>query len=264
MRRVLTDSSLASHLAEVDNTIVSIRPLIGTGHKRQFKFRNPSPAMTTASSTLSAIPQEVLEHIAFFSTNDTLLGPPSGLIPLLLISRSIYSCLYSNHHLYARIYAVKFDVGPAIRRIGFHNTVSSVLAAELHNRFRIMKRIRDRLHCLLDDGDEDKDEDERDGYLMSHDLISLAYYMMLENEGKNERQLRDYAKIDPWLRDYWFHERGASRVANYLSLEGWLPETPSRSMAMWLFWFLMRPGEYLMFHQSMTHEDLVQRLLRRL
>ncbi|KAH0579994.1 hypothetical protein J132_09360 [Termitomyces sp. J132] len=193
--------------------------------------------MTTAPSALNAIPQEVLEHIAFFSTNDTFLGPPSGLIPLLLTSRSIYSRLSLDHHLYARIYASKFDIGPVIRRIGSNSTVPSALAAELPKRFQILKRIRDRLYSLLEDDDEDD-------HPMSHDLIFLAYSMMLENEGKNERQLRDYAKIDPWLRDYWFHERGASRVVDYLSMEGWVPETPFRSMAMWLFWFILRPNDH--------------------
>ncbi|KAG6864647.1 hypothetical protein C0993_008675 [Termitomyces sp. T159_Od127] len=187
------------------------------------------------ASTLNTVPQEILEHIAFFSTNDTFLGPPSGLVPLLLTSRGIYACLHANHHLYARIYAAKFDAGPVARRIAPANTLSSVLAAELPHRFRILKQIRARLHCLLDDAD---------ARAMAHDPVFVAYAMMLENQGRNERQLRDYAGIDPWLRDYWFHDRGASRVAAHLSAESWLPETPHRSMAMWLFWFLMRPDDY--------------------
>ncbi|KAG6889688.1 hypothetical protein C0995_015436 [Termitomyces sp. Mi166 len=199
-------------------------------------------------STLDAIPQEVLEHVAFFSATDTFLGPPSGLIPLLLISRGVYSRLH-NHYFYARIYANKFDVGPIIRRIGPDSTVSIALAAELPRRFRNLKRIRDRLYCLLEDDDEEHD------HPMLHDLIFLAYSLMLENEGKNERQLRDYAKIDFWLRDYWFHERGASRVVDRLSVGGWLPETRSMSMAMWLFWFLLRPSErlYFILHEDYSH-----------
>ncbi|KAG6879780.1 hypothetical protein C0992_011825 [Termitomyces sp. T32_za158] len=223
--------------------------------------------MTTAL-TLNTIPQEILEHIAFFSANnDTFLGPPCGLIPLLLTSLSIYSCLYSNHHLYGRIYAIKFDVGPVIQRIGSDDVVSSILAAELPKRFRILKWIRDGLHCLLEDEDEDEDKDEQNDHLMSHDIISLAYSMMLENKGKNERQLRDYAKIDPWLRDYWFNERGASRVTDYLNVEGWLPETPSRSMAMWLYkltnpaWHQFIPGPSVFTEKHVEYLSEQRRLV---
>ncbi|KAG6910382.1 hypothetical protein DXG01_011097 [Tephrocybe rancida] len=196
------------------------------------------PTMTVPS-TLDTVPPEVLEHIAFLSATDNLLGPPSGLIPLLLISRSIYSRLsiHLNHHLYARIYAFKFDVKPIIRRLGPESTTAYILSKELPRRFQHLKRIRGHLHCLVQDGDADDDP-------MLTDMILSAYSLMLENEGMNEKQLRDYAKIDSWLKDYWFHEHGASRVPHYLRVEDWLPENHSRSMAMWLLWFLFNEKDY--------------------
>ncbi|KAG6820260.1 hypothetical protein H0H93_003268 [Arthromyces matolae] len=126
-----------------------------------------------------------------------------------------------------------FDIGPVLRRIGPISVGSPVLSEELPRRFRCLKSIRGRLHRFYKDEDEDR----------SHELIFLAYTLMLENEGNNEQQLREYAQIGPWLKDYWFHPLGASRAADHLRVHDWLPETPVRSMAMWLFWFLMRPGE---------------------
>ncbi|GLB44532.1 hypothetical protein LshimejAT787_1701590 [Lyophyllum shimeji] len=94
--------------------------------------------------------------------------------------------------------------------------------------------------------------DSRDSPLL-HDLLFHAYFMMLENEGKNEQQLRDYAGIDLWLRDFWFHEQGASRAVQTLHAEEWLPDTETRSLAMWLFWFLMRSGDYSKDNQESWH-----------
>ena len=37
------------------------------------------------------------------------------------------------------------------------------------------------------------------------DLLWTVYLMMLENEGRNERQLREYARFDVWLKDFLFH-----------------------------------------------------------
>ncbi|KAG6864606.1 hypothetical protein C0991_008284 [Blastosporella zonata] len=192
----------------------------------------------TVPSMLDTVPQEVLEHIAFFSATNTLLGPPSGIVPLLLINRGVYSRLSisTNYHLYARIHVYKFDVKSVIGRLGPHSPTSYILATELPRRFRNLKRIRDRLDCLAP-------KDNPDDNPVLEDLIPFAYILMLENEGKNEQQLRNYG-VDVWLRDYWFHKQGASRVAEYLLRDEWLPETPIRSMAMWTFWFLFNPGKY--------------------
>ncbi|KAG6833397.1 hypothetical protein H0H87_007382 [Tephrocybe sp. NHM501043] len=230
-------------VVEVNEAVIWYKnPAIGNliGHHDQLG----SPHFTlfptmTIPSTLDNVPQEVLEHIAFFSATDTLLGPPAGLVPLLLLNRNVYSrlAISTNHHLYARIYASKFDLNPVIRRLGPDGTTPDVLAIELPRRFQILKRIRDQLDCLTKENDND------DSLVLQAEIV-LAYCLMLENEGKNERQLREYARIDLWLREYWFHEHGASRATEYLRAEEWLPETRYRSMAMWLFWFLFNPGDY--------------------
>lgn len=75
-------------------------------------------------------------------------------------------------------------------------------------------------------------------------LLCHVYLLMLENEGKNEKQLREYANFDIWLREYWFDELGASRAVSCMTADRWVPEYPETSIAMWLFWFLLKPGDY--------------------
>jgi hypothetical protein len=191
------------------------------------------------STTLDTVPQEVLEQVAYFSVTHSFLGPPSTLSSLLITNRNIHSRLSitSNPHLYARVFLYKFDITPAIRRLGPGRTTPCVLAQELKLRCLLLKRIRTRLDSI----GHSVPTHEID-VLPRHELLCHAYLMMLENEGKNEEQLRDYARIDDWLREYWFAELGSSRAFSFMTADLWLPETPERSIAMWLLWFLLRPG----------------------
>ncbi|KAG5640292.1 hypothetical protein DXG03_009358 [Asterophora parasitica] len=193
----------------------------------------------TESATLATVPQEVLEHIVFFSATESFLGPPSGLVPLLLTNRKIYSRLNisDNHHIYARIFAQKFDTGAVFRWLGPERTTSCILAAELQRRCFYLKRIRARSDSILQSMDADDSP-------FLHELLFLAYTMMVENEGKNERQLKEFANMDTWLRDFWFHDLGASRAVGSTIDEAWLPDNDILSFGMWLFWFLLRPAIY--------------------
>jgi hypothetical protein len=70
----------------------------------------------------------------------------------------------------------------------------------------------------------------------------MGYLMMLENHGKNEQQLRKYAEMDVWLKEYWFDPLGASFTTLYIRMDKWPPNNEQNSLAMWLFWFLLNPG----------------------
>lgn len=197
--------------------------------------------MSDPPTTLETVPQEVLEHVTFFSVAHSFLGPPATLLSLLLANRKFYSRLSftSNPHLYARIFAHKFDIEPVVRRLGPDRTTPPILAHELKLRCLLLKQFRTRLDSTIQPGpDYETDLETRS----RHELLCHAYLMMLDNEGKNEKQLREYAKLDDWLREYWFAEMGASRAVSFLGAELWLPESPERSIAMWLFWFFLTPG----------------------
>jgi hypothetical protein len=199
-----------------------------------------TPTMTL-SATLDGVPQEVLEQIAFFSATETFLGPPS-ILPLLLTNRKIHSWLSirSNPTLYGRIFTSKFDIGAVVRRLGTERTNPQILADELQRRWHNLKRIRARSDSTVPSAEDDPSPCIRQ-------LLFEAYFMILENEGKNEIQLREYAQMDQWLREYWFHEAGASRAISLLRTESWIPETQEMSLAMWIFWFMLRTGEQFLY-----------------
>ncbi|KAJ7730263.1 hypothetical protein DFH07DRAFT_849222 [Mycena maculata] len=185
---------------------------------------------------LDTVPHEILERITFISATDTLVGPPSTLVTLLCANRQINTSLSfsSNQYLYARIFSSKFDVGPTSHSFA-NRTSATILAHELIHRFRVLHRIRAKMDCTEKPGSAGEGDSV-------HELLFQAYLMMLENAGKNEQQLRDYARMGDWLRGYLFDERPlASRITH---IEQWPPHNDHTSLAMWLFWFLLRPDDY--------------------
>ncbi|KIK98448.1 hypothetical protein PAXRUDRAFT_823872 [Paxillus rubicundulus Ve08.2h10] len=187
-------------------------------------------------TSLRLVPQEVLEHIAFFTATHSLLGPPSDLLPLLRTCRSIYQCLSfeANPYLYARVFEYKFDTRAAIRRLGPHVNTPRVLANELRKRWTYLKPIKTRSGSRVPPAGSTQLSPA------PIDLLWLAYLMMLENDGKNEQQLRDYAHMDSWLMEYWFDDKGASSATHMILRDTWPPEDDKNSIAMWLFWFMLR------------------------
>jgi hypothetical protein len=195
---------------------------------------------------LDTLPQEILEHVVFFAATEPFIGPPSAIIPLLSTCRAIndYLSITSNHHLYAQIFAHKFDLAPAIRRLGARVSSSVFLSSELRRRCLHMRRIKHRSDAVVTN--PECVDDVEGGGGESEDTLRAtlwtAYLMMLENDEKNEAQLREYAGIEGWLRQYWFDEDGASMAKYAIRLGQWPSNTEHASLAMWLFWFLLRPG----------------------
>lgn len=258
--------------------------------------------MSTASSlsvSFESIPVEVLENIAYFAATATVSGPPSSIPVLLLLSRHINSVLsfQNNPHLYARIFAAKLDLGAPLKRLGNDELTVMALADELRWRFRVLKKIKAKQGCFLPKSNEDeessksvpsddKEEDllstynDTDSKLPSYKsqerrrmtikILWCAYLMILENNGKNDIQLREYAKLDEWIKLYWFHPNGASGVGKAYEERRWpswdsiqsaqdnkndIEDDESTTtddaeggeegdLAMWLFWFLLRPETF--------------------
>jgi hypothetical protein len=200
-------------------------------------------ASMSAGYSLNDVPQEILERIALCSVATKFLGPPTAIVPLLLTNRHLHSSLSLslNPHLYARIFAFKFDAVPVIRRLGPDHAAAAVLSAELQRRCNLLARIRRRTDSKIIQSPivqyEEYDEET------IRVILWTSYLMMLENNGKNEEQLRDYAELDIWLREYWFDLQGASRSAIFIKMDQWPPNNEQNSLAMWLFWFLLKPGQ---------------------
>lgn len=217
--------------------------------------------MTTFTSRLGSVPQEVLEHIAFCAATRDLVGPPSGLHPLLLTCQNVYRTLSleANPYLYARMFSSKFDTRSVFRRLGPHVNPPRVLAIELKKRWIYLKRIKARTDSRIRHPEVAAADQS--------DLLWFAYLMMLENDGKNEQQLLDYAEMDVWLMEYWFDGDGASLAAHMIFQRVWPVEDKNNSIAMWLFWFLLRSGtSYLqgLCARTTRFTDFVMRNITRL
>ena len=87
------------------------------------------------------------------------------------------------------------------------------------------------------------DPDDPEAHQLVSEMLWTVYVMMLENDGRNERQLREYAHMGAWLREYWFDPSGASGARIAIASNQWPRNTELSAVAMWLFWFLLRPGE---------------------
>ena len=164
-----------------------------------------------------SLPLEVLEDIAFWIvTDDTSVSSVRNLIPLLLLDRrtSKFLSFESNHPLYARIYAAKFDTKAATRRLGKTRLTAWGLAAELKKRCTHLRSIRTF-------SDSSRLE-------LVEPAIWTAFVMMLENEGKNERLLLEQARITHLLKHYWV------AISNCLKGEERPPNNLFHAACVWL------------------------------
>ncbi|KAG7443289.1 uncharacterized protein BT62DRAFT_339178 [Guyanagaster necrorhizus] len=188
---------------------------------------------------LESIPQEILEHIAFHLGTSTFLGPPSDLASLVVTNHNLESRLSvsKNHTLYSKIFTFKFDLSIATRRLGMDRISPPILAEELQRRCVYLKRLRSQVDATFPPALDSDDQGLRE-------LLFYAYLTMLENEGRNERQLREYGHIDLWLQEYWFSDNGRSSAKRSIKANTWPSQTDHSAVAMWLFWFLLRPEEY--------------------
>ncbi|KIL64648.1 hypothetical protein M378DRAFT_78064 [Amanita muscaria Koide BX008] len=192
--------------------------------------------MARTPLSLDGVPQEVLEHIAYHTATSDFLGPPSALVPLICLNRHCYTQLSVayNYHLYARIFHAKFDIAAPMRRFGPQKLGPEVLALELQRRCFYLKRLRAQEDARFTQISDDK---------LLQDLLFHMYLMMLENDGKNERQLREYGRIESWLQVYWFDDNGSSRSFQSILIEKWPPNDMQSSVSMWLFWFFMKSDD---------------------
>ena len=106
----------------------------------------PTTSAMPANLNLNCIPQEILEHVALYTVTTKFLSPPAAIIPLLLTNRRVHSFLSvsSNPHVYARVFAFKYDVAPVIRRLRPERTSATMLSTELQCRCCYLARIHSR------------------------------------------------------------------------------------------------------------------------
>lgn len=235
------------------------------------------------SGPFDRVPNEIIEHVAFFTATLGPLGPPTDLIALQLVSRRFSTALSTrtNPHFYVLIFKAKFDADAYFRRLGPAARTSENVVKELKRRCALLTRFRGLQHCFAQaqqptmsiprmsgpaaipsaspranlaaaaDANEEEEESGRhaaEETLKTKDMLWMAYLMMLENDGLNERTLRGYARLDVWLRNFWFDPEGASFATYAIGDNLWPPNMEFSVLAMWLFWFLLKPGMHLFHH----------------
>lgn len=123
---------------------------------------------------LEALPSDVLQHIAYFTSSDFVLEPPRDLLALMLTNSCLYNGLNvrASPHLYAKLFRARFDFSNACCpwRTGFPD---SVTARHFTQRFRSLRRAKMR--------------DVSNAHLCE-DLWTVLW-MAVENDGLNVKYL---------------------------------------------------------------------------
>ncbi|KAI6039866.1 hypothetical protein EDC04DRAFT_2567997 [Pisolithus marmoratus] len=168
-----------------------------------------------------AYERPALDLIAFYVAVDPFLGPPSNLVSLLLTSRTVYEhlCVKNNPHLYSEIFRYKFDVAALERRLSQKWTSAPCLANELRLRCVALKYIRHGRVAGLPD----------------RDALWRSYLMMLDNDGRNEQQLCQWANLPQWALS-----AVALRCLPLKDYDDLPPDPEGTSLALWLLWMTKR------------------------
>lgn len=241
---------------------------------------SPQPQSQTAitDDPFDRVPNEIIEHVAFFTAALGPPGPPTDLVSLQLVSRRFATTLSSrtNPHFYVLVFKAKFDAEAYFRRLGPEARRPECVVRELKRRFALLTRFKGMQHCFVQLQQQETDTPDASAgganagtdaatasstaggnagptgspaeeTLKTKEMLWMAYLMMLENDGLNERTLREYAGLDMWLRNFWFDPEGASCATYAIRDNLWPPNMEFSVLAMWLFWFLLKPGECLPF-----------------
>ncbi|KAE9401285.1 hypothetical protein BT96DRAFT_992174 [Gymnopus androsaceus JB14] len=128
--------------------------------------------LPTELSMAERIPLELWERIAYYTNArvDAFLGPPADIPSLSLVSRSLNHAIRfdNNPSLYTWLFCFKFDYHAPLRRLGKDCLTVWSIAQEFKKRITALKR--------------------------------PTVNRMLENDGKNERQLIEWARLYGYLK----------------------------------------------------------------
>ncbi|THU83391.1 hypothetical protein K435DRAFT_844066 [Dendrothele bispora CBS 962.96] len=190
----------------------------------------------------SILPGELWERISFHSLacEDSFLGPPSGICSILLTCRWLYQCLsmQNNPGFYTRLFRFKFDYDAPLRRLGTQWLTTRHFSAELKKRMETLKRVR-----------------RREEPYSVQDLWT-CFLMMSENDGRNERQLIEWARIYPYL------QRATSMrfESEPNSSANWFSGSQGTALILWLWWMIFS-REDLRVENQHIRDVLIRKLL---
>ncbi|KAF5345544.1 hypothetical protein D9758_012023 [Tetrapyrgos nigripes] len=180
---------------------------------------------------LLRLPQELLDHIAFYLACPVLHGLPESVTPLLLTHSILKDKLANSHALFARIFSYKFSFS-AIRRRAY-TPKSSEIAFQLRRSCEALREVKHRLlspHPFAEESDR--------GLLPLDDIFLTLWLMCIDDDGCNRMQM-ECASVYQWVERY-------VRTQLYAETEhGWPVDNPRNSCAMWIMWFLTSKARLL-------------------
>lgn len=173
------------------------------------------PPLQPTVPDMLCLPHDILLRIALELALTDPTSNPHHLIPLLRSCKHIYNVL-SSYDLYASIFKARFDTSAPLRRFGAPALYSSNLTHQLVRYCRVLKHIRRAdiySPTILED-------------------FWMAFIMMTENDGKNERQLAA-AGLPDYVEHFVLERLWEGRE----STNQWPAESTINALALWLMWF---------------------------
>ncbi|KAF8068769.1 hypothetical protein FPV67DRAFT_1089123 [Lyophyllum atratum] len=199
---------------------------------------------------VTRLPLEIFDAIALQLTDLEPIGPPDILVPLMQTCKALHGLLDSEYNpgLYSRIFRQKFDVAAVTRR-AFRPTPTQCVD-QMTQYFAALRVFRRReLRISVAPGEEYPD-------VGVEDALQVAVVMMLEDDGKNVRQLVQWGHADEFV-DAFVRSRLYDGAEDN---DGWPLENHLNAHALWLMW-LLTTEESLLNQTPAQRAQMTQLLL---
>ncbi|KAF5346336.1 hypothetical protein D9758_011503 [Tetrapyrgos nigripes] len=195
---------------------------------------------------LLRLPQELLDHIAFYLACPVLHGLPESITPLLLTHSILTHKLANSHALFARIFSYKFSFSAIHRRE--YTPKYSEIAFQLRRSCEALREVK---HRLLSPHPFAEQSDRR--LLPLDDIFLTLWFMCIDDDGCNRMQM-ECAGVYQWVERY-------VRTQLYAETEhGWPIDNPRNSCAMWIMWFLTSKAR-LLAEDDLARDELINFVL---
>ncbi|KAK7464645.1 hypothetical protein VKT23_005852 [Stygiomarasmius scandens] len=194
--------------------------------------------------SLTDLPTELLDSVAFDFACPALHGLPLAITPLLLTCSALNHRLSNSRALYARIFNYKFS-SSAIRRRAF-TPKSSEYSWQLKWYCDILRNIKLRLASSNPYQESDPEAPTL------REVFFALWTMCTDDDGCNRMQL-ECANVYEWVQ-------GFVRTQLYPDGPRWPEDNASNSFAMWIMWYLTTK-ERLLQEQEDERESLISLIL---
>ncbi|KAG5650764.1 hypothetical protein H0H81_011136 [Sphagnurus paluster] len=203
---------------------------------------------------ITTLPQELSDAIALELTLLEPLGPPAVLLPLMASCRTLHTRLSSdtNPTLHAAIFRQKFDSAAVARRHGGVRPTAWAYVAQLHLYLAALRVFRrGDVHEGVCEGLWSDDVPD----IGLEEALQIGVVMMMEDDGKNARQMLLWARAD------FFVKRLLTRrlYAGAETKDGWPPDDEVNANALWLLWLLT--SEESLLRETQEERESITRLL---